>query len=364
MSLLKKALLPLILILFVACSYFDEKIKEQPLKIWFDQPTQKWNEGLPVGNGSLGAMRYGTPSKEVICLNEETIWTGEKRYDRDNKNAGPDVLKNIQQMVFDGKYVEAEKFLTKNLLAERLPSGTNTFQMLANFFVERTGFDSVANFRRELDLNTAVQTTQFEKDGITYRSEVFSSFPDKAMIIKYSADKSKAINLSAWIERTENTNIELTENSIHFSEHVGKGIGVKFHSIINFEAKGGTTKVKDGKMVITGADELVLRIVAASNYRGGNPEIICADNLKTALAGDYKELYKTHVADYRSLFKRLNFSISENDGEDLPADKRLQKVKDGTVDNYLTQVQYQFGRYLLIRVLVLFTCLLIYRVYG
>jgi alpha-L-fucosidase 2 len=343
---LTKILVPFLLIFILACSKTDEHA--QALKIWFDQPTEKWNEGLPIGNGSLGAMIYGTPAKEVICLNEETIWTGEKRYDRDNKKAGPEVIKEIQQMLFDGKYVEAEEFLTANLLAERLPSGTMTNQMLANFFVERSGMDSVTNFRRELDLNNAVQTTRFEKDGVSYRREYFSSFPGKAMIIKYSADKSNAINLSAWIERTENTNIELTENSIHFSEHVGNGVGVKFHSTIHFETNGGTAEVQNGKIVISGADELTIRIVAASDYRGGNPELMCAKNLENVLSHNYKELYDEHVADYRSLFKRLDFTISENDGEDLPTDKRLEQVKKGTFDNYLTQVQYQFGRYLLI----------------
>ncbi len=347
-SISKLSIIPLVIVLFMACSNSDKKVKEQPLKIWFEQATQKWNEGLPIGNGSLGAMIYGTAAQEVICLNEETIWTGEKRYDRDNLKAGPDVIKKIQGMVFEGKYVDAEDYLTTNLLAERFPTGTMTNQMLANFYIEREGMDSVSNFRRELDLNTAVQTTQFEKDGVSYRRECFSSFPAKAVVLKYSADKPKALNLSASIKRTENTNIELSETGIQFSEHVGNGVGVKFYATIDFETIGGTAEVKDGKIVIADADELIIRIVAASDYRGGQPEKICKDNLAHVLSSTYNELYKEHVADYRSLFKRLDFTISENDGEDLPTDKRLQKVKEGTVDNYLTQLQYQFGRYLLI----------------
>lgn len=348
MPIYKKILIPLTILLTVACSATKQKREEQPLKIWFEQATDKWSEGLPIGNGSLGAMIYGTPAKETICLNEETIWTGEKRYDRDNKKAGPEVIKKIQQLIFEGKYVEAETFLTKNLLAERLPSGTMTNQMLANLFIERTGFDSVSNYRRELDLNNAVQTTQFKKDGITYSRECFSSFPHKAMVVKYSADKSGAINLSASLKRTKNTKIELSDNSIRFSEHIGNGVGVKFHSTINFDVKGGTSQVQDGKIVVSNADELVLRIVAASDYRGGIPEEMCEDNLKNALSHSYNNLYKEHIADYRSLFKRLDFKISQSDGEDLPTDERLQKVKEGAVDNYLTQIQYQFGRYLLI----------------
>ncbi|WP_406684716.1 glycoside hydrolase family 95 protein [Seonamhaeicola sp. MEBiC1930] len=352
MSIYRTVIVIFILVFCFACSDSEQESKnqesnEQALKIWFEQPTKKWNEGLPIGNGSLGAMVYGTPSKEIICLNEETIWTGEKRYNRDKK-AGPEVLKNIQQLIFDGKYVEAETYLTENLLAKRLPTGTMTNQMLANFFVERQGFGSITNFSRELDLNNAVQTTSFKKGGITFQRECFSSYPDKAMLIKYTADQSKAISLSAFIKRTDNTQIELSENSIRFSEHVGDGIGVKFQAAIHFETKGGTSEVRDNKIVISDADELTIRIIANSNYRGEDPKVLTETYLKKVVNKDYENLYKTHIDDYRSLFKRLDFKIYEGDIEKLPTDKRLQRVKDGVIDNYLTQLHYQYGRYLLI----------------
>jgi alpha-L-fucosidase 2 len=343
-----KNLFPILFVFLLwSCSQTKEKNNEPALKIWFEQPTAKWNQGLPVGNGSLGGMIYGTPAKEVICLNEETIWTGEKLYDRDKKD-GHKALDEIRQLLFDGQYVKAEEVVAENLLAERLPSGTMTYQMLGNLFIESPGLDSVENYRRELDLNNSIATTSFENNGVKYRKECFSSFPDKVMVIKYSADQHKSINFSAWIERTENTSVELTDNSIRFSEHVGNGVGVKFNSILHFETKGGTSQVKDGKLVIDGANEVLIRIVAASDYRGEDPLKICEENLHDALANSYDELIRKHTEDYRSLFKRLDFSISDSDGEDLSTDQRLQKVKDGIPDNYLTQLQYQFGRYLLI----------------
>lgn len=344
---MKNLLSILLIILFFACSNSTEIKDETPLKIWFNQPTTKWNEGLPIGNGSLGGMIYGSPAKEIICLNEETIWTGEKIYDRDKKD-GHKALEEIQQLLFDGEYVEAESVVAEKFLTERLPSGTITNQMLANFFIESPGVDSVLNYRRKLDLNKAVVTTVFEKDGVKYKKECFSSFPDKVMVIKYSADKDNSLTFSAWIERTKNTKIELTNNTIHFSEHVGNGVGVKFHSTIHFETKGGKSQVLDGKVVIEEANEVVIRIVASSDYRGEDPLKICEENLNGALSTSYKNLLKKHISDYRSLFKRVELNISENDGEDLPTDKRVQQVKDGKANNYLTQLQYQFGRYLLI----------------
>ena len=344
---MKNLVLLLLIPLLFACSKTAEIEDATTLKIWFNQPTMDWNKGLPIGNGRLGGMLYGSPAKEIICLNEETIWTGEKRYDRDKKD-GFKSLAEIRQLLFDGEYVKAEHVVAEKLLAKRLPSESITYQMLANLFIERTRLDSVKNYRRELDLNHSIATTQFEKDGVKYCESYFSSFPDNVMVIKYSADKDKAINFTARIERTENTKIELSDHSIHFSEHVGNGVGVKFYSIVHLDVKGGKSYVEDGKVVVEDANEVVFRIVASSNYRGGDPKVLCEKFLSQSLASDYYQLLKRHQTDYCSLFKRVDFRLSENDGEDLPTDKRLQQVKDGHPDNYLTQLEYQFGRYLLI----------------
>lgn len=336
----------LLFLLFLGCSKTAEIENETPLEIWFNQPTTKWDEGLPIGNGSLGSMIYGTPAKEIICLNEETIWSGEKKYN-DKKN-GNKALGEIRQLLFDGEYIEAESVVAEKLLSKRLPSGTNSNQMLANLFIENADLDSLLNYRRELDLNQSIVTTSYEKNGVKYKNECFSSFPDKVMVLKYSADKDQSISFSARIKRTENTKIEFAGNVINFSEHVGNGVGVKFHATIHFETKGGKSQVKDGKLVITDANEVIIRITAVSDYRGGDPRVLCLQNLDHALSLDYDQLQEKHIADYRSLFKRVDLHLSDNDGYDLPTNERLKKVKKGGFDNYLSQLQYQFGRYLLI----------------
>ena len=60
----------------------EKKVSAQEYKLWYDRPAQVWTEALPLGNGRLGAMVYGTPGTEQIQLNEETIWAG-----RPNNNA-------------------------------------------------------------------------------------------------------------------------------------------------------------------------------------------------------------------------------------------------------------------------------------
>ncbi|MEO9572121.1 MAG: glycoside hydrolase family 95 protein, partial [Polaribacter sp.] len=265
----------------------------------------------------------------------------------DKKDAGK-YIDTIQKLLFAGKYKVAEKLVDNKVLNKRLSGGKNTYQMLGNLFVETPNLDSVTNYKRELDLNQSVATTTFKNKGVTFKREYFSSFPDKAMVYKFTADAKGKINISTWIKRSEQTKIIISENRIEFSEHVGNGHGVTYHAIVDFKTKGGISKVEKEKITISNADEIIIKVVAVSNYRGLDPEKESNLVLNKIENTSYNELLDRHVSDYQALFNRVDFKISKKTGEDFPTDVRLKKVKKGISDNYLTQLQYQFGRYLLI----------------
>ncbi len=345
---MKSNVLFLVMIFFlISCSEKKEREKNPVLKLWYQQPAKEWVEALPVGNGSLGGMIYGIPGKEKIVLNEESVWSGHKIYDRDKKD-GYKYLSEIRQLLFDGKYVEAERMTDKRLLSDRFPSGTHANQMLGNLYIESKNTEGYTHYRRELDLNNAIVRTQYEKDGVKYSREVFSSYPGNVMVIRYEADTSGSISFSSWFERGRNTDIQVADHTITVSEHVGNGDGVKLHAILDFDVKGGNTTVTDKKIVVEGASEAVIRVVAATDYRGEDPQTLCEQRLRSSLLFRYKKLLESHIKDYQSLFDRVVFSITDSDGEDLPTDQRLEKVRNGMEDDYLTQLHYQYGRYLLI----------------
>ena len=47
-------------------------------KLWYKHEANKFEEALPLGNGSFGAMVYGKTKKEKISLNLDTLWSGKK----------------------------------------------------------------------------------------------------------------------------------------------------------------------------------------------------------------------------------------------------------------------------------------------
>src|SRR6478609_3860186 len=90
-------------------------VTAQPLRLWYDKPAVEWEEALPIGNGRLGAMIFGGTSEEKLQLNEDSFWAGSPH---DNNNPhGREVLKDVQRLIFEGKYLEAQTLAAKGLVA-------------------------------------------------------------------------------------------------------------------------------------------------------------------------------------------------------------------------------------------------------
>ena len=161
--------------------------------LWYDKPAQYWEEALPLGNGRLGAMVYGNPVHEEIQLNEETVSAGSpyNNYNPEAKNA----LSTIRQLIFDGKYPEAQALAETKILSKNgfgMP-----YQTVGSLRLDFQGQENYSNFRRELDLERAVTTTTYSVDGVKYKREVFASLTDQLIIIRLTASQAGKLTFSA-----------------------------------------------------------------------------------------------------------------------------------------------------------------------
>ena len=167
----------------VGCIQAQEQKSSVPeYKLWYDCPAQVWTEALPLGNGRLGAMVYGTPGTEQIQLNEESIWAG-----RPNNNANPDALEyipKVRELVFAGKYLEAQTLATEKVMAK-----TNSgmpYQSFGDLRIAFPGHTRYSNYYRELSLDSARAIVRYEVDGVQYQRETITSFTDQVVTHGYS----------------------------------------------------------------------------------------------------------------------------------------------------------------------------------
>nr|WP_320021169.1 glycoside hydrolase family 95 protein [uncultured Draconibacterium sp.] len=342
----------LIFVAFCAC------VQQQPedntlLKLRYDNPAEQWVEALPVGNGRLGAMIYGDPENEIIQLNENTIWAGQP-----NRNDNPDAkasLKKVRQLIFDGKYKEAQDLVNSDFISKK--SQGMPYQTAGNLKLSFEKHDSVSNYSRELNLEKAVATTSYRVGEVNYKTEVFSSFPDQVIVARISADKSGSLNFSATLDRpakvtvTSNENNELVMTGVT-SSHEGVKGAVEFETRVKILNDGGEITADDGVLTVSDAKAATIIISMATNFNNyndisGNANERAKQYLQAATQKTYKDLLKDHIADYQSYFNRVDLDLGETEAVNKTTDVRVEEFATGN-DPQLVELYFQFGRYLLI----------------
>lgn len=320
--------------------------------LWYRQPASEWLEAVPFGNGRLGGTVFGGVDHERIQLNEDTIWTGGP-YDPANPDA-PQAIKKAQKLIFNGKQKEAEAVIEQSAMG--LPPTMAVFQTLGSLMLDFSKSTApVEDYRRSLDLDTAIATTTFRRDGITYTREVFSSAPDQVVVVRLTADQPRSIDFAArmitpmrdTVAAVEDGMLTLTGQGGDLKGREGK---IRFKSYVKILNEGGTA-TQDGKSIrVAKADSVTLLVSCRTNFR--NYQDLTADpdrsleEVASAEEKAFSRLRDRHLADYQSLFRRVSLNLGRSPASALPTDERVRNF-DGT-DTALPALYFQFGRYLLI----------------
>ena len=311
------------------------------LKLWYDKPADNWNEALPVGNGSLGAMIFGGVEHERIQLNEQSIWSGGNE-DFVNPNAKKS-LPEVRDLLFQGEYAKARVLAQRDLMGNK--TRPSSYQTLGDLMFNFKSLGPVSDYVRELDLNNAMARVRYVSGGVTFQREIFSSFSHQVLVIHLSADRKGAISFDVSFSRPGNkAEITVSDNSISLREHVGDGHGVKLFSKVIVKNRGGETSAKDGKVIVENADEVTLYLAADTDY--WDKSFSTDERLARVLKQAYRTIRESQISSYQSLFNNVSFDLGPQ--KNLPTNTRLLAVQRGEYDPGLIALYYQYGRYLLI----------------
>ncbi len=317
------------------------------LKLWYRQPAQKWTEALPVGNGRLGAMVFGGIENEQVQLNEDTLWAGQP-IERDRVGAYKH-LAEARKLIFEGKYTEAQQIMQREFMGPRV---IRSYQTLGDLKIQFKTGQSTTDYRRQLDLDTAIASVTYRIGDATFTREVFASPVDQCIVVHLSCDKPGKITFDANLSRPEDFTVEtIAPDRIVMKGQAtqqGEHKGVKYETHLRIIPQGGRLTVTDDGLRLEKADAATLLIVAATNYRGDNPKTLCETQMASAAKKKYPELRQAHLAEHRRLFRRVALNLGTADTTNQPTDERLNAMKAGADDPQLCALYFQFGRYLLI----------------
>lgn len=330
---------------------------QQNLKLTYNKPAENWNEALPIGNGRLGAMVFGGAIQEHLQLNEETIWAGEPG-NNIPKNTF-DSIQKVRRLINEYQFEKAQD-LTNKTFPRQAPKNLNygmPYQTMGDLFLDFKGHENFKNYTRTLDLEKAISNVSYEVNGVIFKREIFSSFAHNVIVIKLSSNKKGSLNFSVNASTPHKVNSIFTEKnqlvingtSGSVDNKVGK---INFKTVAFPVLKGGKLTSTKDKLEISGADEVVIYVSIATNFKkyndiSGNPDARVSDYLNKALSKKYNDELKAHVEKYQKYFKRVNLDLGTTEQIKKTTDVRIKEFGTSN-DPDLVALYFQFGRYLLI----------------
>jgi len=346
--------------------------------LWYTQPAASWVEALPVGNGRIGVMVHGGTDREHLQLNEDTMWAGGP-YDPVSPEALA-ALPEARNLVFAGKFAEAQALVGTAVMARplrQMPYGT-----IGTLVIERPGAPAssapspspsglasivtpakspipIAGYRRELDLDAAVARTRWSRDGVEYRREVVASPRDQVIAVRLIADRAGAIDADlSLITPLEQARVEPGQSGAEIvlagrnaAAHGVRG-ALRFETRVRAMATGGAVRREGDRLLVRGADELMVLVAMATSYRRfddvtGDPASITQGQIAAAARRGYGRISRDATAAHRALFRRVSLHLGRGPSANRPTDRRVRDGEKGD-DPALATLYFNYARYMLI----------------
>ena len=340
--------------LLICCATFLTG-QAQDHRLWYNQPATHWLQALPIGNSQLGAMVYGGVATEEIQLNEETFWSGSPHHN--NSPEAKAYLQEVRQLIFQGREQEAHAIIDKYFF--KGPHGMRFLPMGS----VKLSFDygiseplNPTNYKRELALGNALNTTTYQIGGVNYQRTVFASQADPVIVVRLQADKPRALTFNiaydSQLQTRRNVARHQLSATIQNVEQEGIPGRLTAECRVLAEADG---EIVDGteSITIVNATTATLYIIAATNFVNyqdisGDPRQK-NDQKTAALKGKtYTQLLDDHIRRYQAQYNRVSLKIAGSAAQaSLPTDKRLVAFADSH-DPDMVSLMMQYGRYLLI----------------
>lgn len=292
----------------------------------YDEDWEKWS--YPIGNGTLGANVFGRTDVERIQLTEKTF-ANQGLYGRGGLTSTAELYLDI-------------------------------------------GHDEISDYRRELDLNDGVKTVSYKSGETRFKREYFTSYPDDVLVVRLTADRPGALAITVrpgipYIPSREAGNSKSATITT-------EGQDIKLIGMIDFFRlryaiqvrvlhKGGELASGNGTIQIRDANEVTMLVAVDTNHELKpelflrepkeklNPDLdpvpMVAGKIRKAETLGYQALKARHVADHTALFNRVSLDL-DSEVSPLPTHQLLEAYQTGKHDNYLEELMFQYGRYLII----------------
>lgn len=339
--------------------------------IWSKNPALQWEDAFVTGNGKIGSLIAGRPQEErITCVHEELFIRGWDRH-KVTVPQTAQLMPYVRQLMEKGKSDEAAWLLTDEAERQLRAMGANQRWPL----IPHPAFDlcirqldklplPVADYRRQLNLETGEATVVWKQGAGSFTESVFSSRKDNVNVIRLKANNKGKINVELSLEETPGREGEHFEHDLDhaFSEvnREASGHWLTYHAaydkdpggydgVAKVTLRGGNIQTKGKSLVVRNAEEvlIIVSIVPQEDARNASLDAVKAGLDK--LATNYDKLLRPHAQKHSELFHRMQLDLGCGEQWTVtPTEQMLAQIKEtGPTPLFLEQL-HAMGRYLLI----------------
>lgn len=361
--------------------------------IWCKNPAEKWEDAFPVGNGRLGAKVFGNCGHEKIYLNEESIWSG--IYTNRNNKTSSSELKNIRRLIELSRYDEAQELVYESFTS--LPENQNFYEgagfLELDFYtpehyglkgpnsIRENSFQAITNYRRELDLDSAICSNSFSteipanndsefsnsnKCSVTYSREIFASALADVLVIRISSTVPKSICVRAKLNR-ENVSkkYSLSDDTIVMQ----CTDGIPFTVMATAVTDSGKITIRGDNLIVERADEVLFFVDVESAFRNNHYKRLGGNVYKRAISyakwsadlalkkicfassAQYQNLKKEHIENYQQIKNKQKFSLGTENPDEEKEEQNLcleELISEPKNENKFAEIYWEFCKYVYI----------------
>ena len=336
--------------------------------LYYTRPSRRWTDALPLGNGSLGAMVYGTTNEEILSLNLDTLWSGRPHYE-DNLNAAR-AFEDVRRRIFEPGQIPS---VTDTVIRNMEGYDTESYLPLGDLCLSApVAPPTVSDYSRKLDLSTAVQTIKYIRDGAPYSEEWFVSYPQNVLVGRIRCGEGLDLQISLRCALRHSTYTqddtliadgqcpgEMRDQRSYFAPQSDKPEeqGMFFRTAVRVTAVDGSVYYEGGNITLRDVTDFVVVLAAEDSFNGFDKLPVLEgkaykqpvlDRLDAACQKPYETLKADHIAAHRALYDRVELNIDGNGREDVPTNERLNDFGNGVSDGGLYVLLFNYGRYLAI----------------
>ena len=358
------------------------------LSLWYDQPAGPWLEALPLGNGRLGAMVFGRPAQERLQFNIDTLHAGGP-YVADNPEFRQ-ALPEVRALIAQQRWKEANELASQALMGR--PMKQMPFGSAGDLLLDFPSLGGASDYRRSLDLDSAVAVTSFMDGAVRHRREAFCSVPDQVMVIRLQAQGGGTLDVdlgyrhpgpveygaptydasgaavsyvgARWDHREplrtgqRPATLSVRPDGRDALLIEGRNIeafgipGVLRYALRVQAVSDGRIEADGDRLRVRGARSVTLVVAGETSYvnfqdTSGDPVTAVRQRTTAAARKPWVQLRAAHVKAHRAPFRRLSLSLGGEAASTQPTHQRIAGVPRQP-DAALAALYVQYARYLLL----------------